>query len=108
MHSAESAYLPPIFTDSFPAISASNTTQQSPLFKPFAVSCGFHSTVVDVLYEMGYLYFVLDSFTNRLLPMMRPAFEGLVASLEHMTALEINRETLWRGRMQHRVNEIVS
>lgn len=88
-------------------MSVSNTTQESPLLKPFAESCGFHSTVVNVRYEMGYLYFVLDSFTNRLLPTMRPAFEGLIESPEHMAALEMNRESLWRGRIQHNMNETV-
>jgi hypothetical protein len=41
---------------------------------------------------MGYLYFVMDAFTIRLLPMMRPGFTALMASLEQMAALDNSME----------------
>jgi hypothetical protein len=75
-----------------PSICTNSTARLSPLLKPFSISCGFHSTVTEILYDMGYLYFVMDAFTIRLLPMMRPGFTALMASLEQMAALDNSME----------------
>jgi len=54
----------------------------SPLLKAFGVSAGFSETVVDLFYDMGYLYAILDAFTLRLTPDLRHSFADLVASIE--------------------------
>jgi hypothetical protein len=47
---------------------------------------------VDIFYEMEYLYFVLDAFTNSLLPMRRPAFEELIADIKGIAVPEAQHE----------------
>lgn len=64
--------------------SPSGVLHESPLLKAFAVSSGFHSTVVDILYEMRCLHPVLDAFTSKLLPHARQTFEDLMETIEQM------------------------
>ena len=75
-------------------------TPESPLLKPFALSCGFHDTVVTILYEMGFLQTVLDTFTTRLLPEWREGFTELMKSIEQMRELDKRRESIWRSRWE--------
>lgn len=58
------------------------SVEESPLFKPFAIECGFNSTLVDVLHDIRYLYATVDAFTRRLLPSFRKGFEEVVAEIE--------------------------
>lgn len=55
---------------------------KSPLFKPFAIACGFNETVVEMFHDMGYLYAVLEAFTLRLLPIYSKPFKDLTASIK--------------------------
>jgi hypothetical protein len=73
-------------------ISVDKIVRRSPLLKSFAISSGFHSILVDIFYEMEYLYFVLDAFTNSLLPMRRPAFEELIADIKGIAVPEAQHE----------------
>jgi hypothetical protein len=82
--------------------------QESPLLKPFAVSAGFHSMMVDLLHDMGFLYAVLDVFTCRFLPHWRGGFESLVASIEQMQVMDEGRETQWISRRRRRDGLAVS
>jgi hypothetical protein len=75
-------------------------TPESPLLKSFALSCGFHDTVVTILYEMGFLQTVLDIFTIRLLPEWREGFMELMKSIEQMSELDKRRESIWRSRWE--------
>ncbi|KAL2072511.1 hypothetical protein VTL71DRAFT_11854 [Oculimacula yallundae] len=76
---------PPYTPAPYPSTSAlSDTVCESPLLKPFALSVLFHSTVVDILFEMGCLYAVLDAFTTKLLPEKRQGFEDVVKGIEAM------------------------
>jgi hypothetical protein len=75
-------------------------TPESPLLKPFALSCGFHDTVVSILYEMGFLQTVLDTFTTRFLPEWREGFMELLKSIEQMKDLGKRRESIWRSRWE--------
>ncbi len=68
---------------------------ESPLLKPFAVSCGFHSTMADILHDMGCLHAVLDAFTSKLLTSFRQSFENLVEAIAQMRGLNERREELW-------------
>ena len=56
--------------------------ERSPLFKTFAVECGFNSTLVDIFHDIGYLFAIIDAFTRRLLPSFRKGFEEIVAQIE--------------------------
>ncbi|KAG0651154.1 hypothetical protein D0Z07_2595 [Hyphodiscus hymeniophilus] len=56
--------------------------EESPLLKTFAIECGFHSTLVDVFHDIGFLYSVVDAFTRRLLPSFRKEFEVLTSEIE--------------------------
>lgn len=58
------------------------TMPESPALKDFAISSGFHSVMVNLLYDMGYLYAVVDVFTRCFLPELRSAFEELVESIK--------------------------
>ncbi|PMD51890.1 uncharacterized protein K444DRAFT_669583 [Hyaloscypha bicolor E] len=64
------------------------SVHESPLLKPFAISSGFHTVMVDLLHDMGYLYAVLDVFTRRFLLHWRGGFENVVANIEQMVAIE--------------------
>jgi Fungal specific transcription factor domain len=64
------------------------SVHESPLLKPFAISSGFHTVMVDLLHDMGYLYAVLDVFTCRFLPHWRGGFENVVANIEQMATME--------------------
>jgi hypothetical protein len=69
--------------------------ETSPLLKPFAVTITFHPVVVEVLYELGHLYFVLDIFTKNFMPEFRGQFEDIVGSIEGMGRLEGEIEREW-------------
>lgn len=56
--------------------------ESSPLFKPFALQCGFNATLVEVFHDIGYLYALVDAFTRRLLPSFRKGFEDIIAEIE--------------------------
>lgn len=75
--------------------------EQSPLLKPFALQCGFNSTLVDVFHDIGYLYAVVDAFTRRLLPSLRKGFEDIVAEIESSSLdsvqADLGREILLPG-----------
>ncbi|PVH88308.1 hypothetical protein DL98DRAFT_648457 [Cadophora sp. DSE1049] len=75
--------------------SPSDPMYESPLLKTFAVSSGFHSTVVDILYEMGCLQAVLDAFTSKLLPHTRQSFEKLMESIEQMDKSREGQDDFW-------------
>lgn len=66
----------------------SDPVQESPLLKPFAISSGFHSVMVDLLHDMGYLFAVLDVFTRQFLPHWRGGFENVVANIKQTRAME--------------------
>lgn len=82
-------YQPRSSTSSPSSSSTTNTSSTSPsifenslLFKPFAVECGFNSTLVDMFHDIGYLYAIVDAFTRRLLPSFRKGFEDIVKQIE--------------------------
>lgn len=65
------------------------------MLKPFAVSICFHPTVVDLLHDLGYLYFVLDVFTRRFMPEFREAFEDVLRSIEEVSKAECEMKRDW-------------
>lgn len=87
--------------DSSSSSSPSSTTtyrspaETSPLLKGFATKIGFHPTVVDLLHDMEYLYFVVDAFTTKFMPEFREMFEDVVRSIESMCKLENERGKDW-------------
>ncbi|KAK0126309.1 hypothetical protein ONS95_007919 [Cadophora gregata] len=64
--------------------SSSAPFDESSMLKAFAITSGFHSTVADILYEMGCLHNVLDAFSSKLLPHIRQSFENLMETIERM------------------------
>lgn len=51
--------------------------------------------MVDVLWELGCLYEVLDVFTGVFLPFFRQAFDGVVKSIESLRVVEQGEGQLW-------------
>lgn len=95
---SESQALQPAFPPYSPCPSnpsPSDPVYESPLLKPFALSAGFHSTVVDILHEMGCLHAVLDAFTSKLLPHTRQSFENLVEAIVEMSKVNESEESVW-------------
>ncbi|KAF8866557.1 hypothetical protein BDZ45DRAFT_276298 [Acephala macrosclerotiorum] len=103
------------FTTNFPSSPSSLTSssssatrspvETSPFLKDFATSIGFHSTVVDLLHEIEYLYFVVDAFTTKFMPEFREGFEDVVRSIETIVKLESEREKEWVLRRLKRWGE---
>ncbi|KAH9221550.1 hypothetical protein DL95DRAFT_455379 [Leptodontidium sp. 2 PMI_412] len=94
---SESQALQPAFPPYSPCPSnpsPSDPVYESPLLKPFALSAGFHSTVVDILHEMGCLHAVLDAFTSKLLPHTRQSFENLVEAIVEMSKVNESEESV--------------
>lgn len=86
----------PPYTPSSTNPSPSDPAYESPLLKVFAVSSGFHPTVVDILYEMRCLHPVLDAFSSKLLPHIRQTFEDLVEAIEQMGRDSEREDDAWR------------
>jgi hypothetical protein len=79
--------------------------QKDDLLKPFAISCGFHAQMVQLLSELDILVEVVDSFTTKLIPGYRPGFETLMAMVYQMARAENEREELWRERREYRLSD---
>ena len=96
---SESEALQPVsppYTPSPSNPSLSDPIHESPLLKIFAISSGFHSTVVEILYEMRCLQPVLDAFTSKLLPHLRQSFENLMKTIEQMCRISDDEDDAWR------------
>ncbi|KAE8447474.1 hypothetical protein EG329_010747 [Mollisiaceae sp. DMI_Dod_QoI] len=75
--------------------STRSPAETSPLLKPYAIAICFHPTVVDLLHDMQYLYFVIDAFTTKFIPEFRQGFEDVVRSIELISKIEDEREKEW-------------
>ncbi|CZR50916.1 uncharacterized protein PAC_00790 [Phialocephala subalpina] len=96
-HSTSTTYLPssPSSDSSSNSNPARSPAETSPFLKLFATKIGFHPTVVNLLHEMEYLYFVVDAFTAKFMPEFREAFEDVVKNIETMCKLEGEGEKEW-------------
>ena len=65
-----------------------NNHDFSPLFKYFAKSMGFDSTLIEIMYSLGYLFAVVDCFTLHILKLFRPSFEKLATALRKNSLAE--------------------